>query len=78
MSNTPNPQNRQLPIRQLCARYCISPQTVDRWQEQGLLPQPMRVRRYRYWSELELDRMDAQRERAGVTQAKSSKEDHAA
>ena len=82
MSNTQNPPTRMLPIKPVCDRYGISAQTVDRWLERGLLPEPMRVRRYRYWSESELDefdqkRMDAQRERAGVTQAKSSKEDHA-
>jgi DNA-binding transcriptional MerR regulator len=56
-----------LPIKPVCERYGITAQTVDRWLEQDLLPQPMRVRRYRYWSESELDefdqkRMDTQRE----------------
>src|SRR4051794_22451612 len=82
MSNTQNPPTRMLPIKPVCERYGISAQTVDRWLERGLLPEPMRVRRYRYGSESNLDdfdkkRRDAQRERAGVTKEKSSKKDHA-
>src|SRR4051794_6901820 len=70
-SRTIEPLNRQLPTRAVCARYGIAAQTVDRWLERGLLPEPMRVRRYRYWSEAELDVFD-QRRMAAQRKAQSS------
>jgi hypothetical protein len=32
------------------------PKTIDRWTETGILPQPMRINRYRYWELDELER----------------------
>src|SRR3954454_4143405 len=67
------PKTRRLPSRAVAARYGVSMRTLDRWLDAEILPPPLVINRYRYWAESELDRfdqarMDAQRERARVTQ----------
>lgn len=56
--NSPNTtegtSERMLPMGQMCKRYGVTDRTIDRWLEQGLLPVPMRLNRYRYWRESEL------------------------
>jgi predicted DNA-binding transcriptional regulator AlpA len=50
-----------LPIRGVCNRYNVSERTVDRWTEAGALPQPVCIRRRKYWSEQDLDEHDEAR-----------------
>jgi predicted DNA-binding transcriptional regulator AlpA len=45
-------------------RYGRSDRTIDRWVEDGELPQPIYIRRLRYWDEEELDRRDEARKAA--------------
>jgi predicted DNA-binding transcriptional regulator AlpA len=54
-------QNRKLPTRALCERYGITTRTIDRWVEAGVLPQPFRINRARYWDEAELEAADRAR-----------------
>ncbi len=56
-----DPQNRKLTARSVCERYGIVSKTIDRWTETGILPQPMRINRYRYWDLAELDAFDRAR-----------------
>jgi predicted DNA-binding transcriptional regulator AlpA len=63
----PKPQSRKLPMREMCMRYGVSSRTIDRWLVTGILPQPLRINRYRYWDLAELEvferaRMVAQEE----------------
>jgi predicted DNA-binding transcriptional regulator AlpA len=53
-----NPKNRKLTARALCERYGVVSKTIDRWTETGILPQPMRINRYRYWDLAELEAFD--------------------
>jgi hypothetical protein len=52
---------RLIPIRGVCARYDCSDRTVDRWVEAGELPEPVYIRRRRYWNEEQLNERDAAR-----------------
>ena len=58
-----NPKNRKLTARALCERYGVVSKTIDRWTETGILPQPMRINRYRYWDLAELEAFDHARMR---------------
>ena len=51
----------KLPIRLVRERYRVSSRTIDRWLENGLLPQPMRINRVRYWDLQELEDLDRKR-----------------
>jgi DNA-binding transcriptional MerR regulator len=45
----------------MCARYGVTSRTIDRWLETGVLPQPMRINKVRYWDEAALDAADLAR-----------------
>jgi len=56
---------RKLTTTLLQERYGITDRTIDRWVETGVLPQPMRINKRRYWDleeieQRERDRMAAQ------------------
>ncbi len=55
------PQERMLPMGQVCKRYGVTDRTIDRWLETGILPTPIRINRYRYWRESELIEFERQR-----------------
>jgi hypothetical protein len=61
--NQRKPQRLKLTTRHLCERYGIVSRTVDRWTEARILPEPLRINRYRYW---DLDEVE-QREREGMS-----------
>ena len=48
------PQERMLPMGQICKRYGVTDRTIDRWLERGVLPAPIRINRFRYWRESDL------------------------
>jgi hypothetical protein len=52
---------KKLPSRALCERYGVVPQTIDRWLRTGILPQPMRINKVRYWDLAELEEFDRSR-----------------
>jgi predicted DNA-binding transcriptional regulator AlpA len=52
---------KYLPVRPVAARYGVSDRTVDRWVQDGDLPQPVYIQGRRYWSEEQLDQHDAAR-----------------
>jgi hypothetical protein len=35
--------------RQYAERHGVSTRTVDRWSEDGILPEPIRIRTRKYW-----------------------------
>jgi predicted DNA-binding transcriptional regulator AlpA len=39
----------------LCAHICATPNTVDSWVKEGLLPQPRRVKGKQMWKWAEVD-----------------------
>ena len=49
---------RKLTSRALADRYSVSIRTVERWTEDGILPQPMRIHKVKYWDELEIEQME--------------------
>jgi predicted DNA-binding transcriptional regulator AlpA len=52
---------RMLPMGQVCRRYGVTDRTIDRWLERGILPEPLRINRYRYWRESDLERFERER-----------------
>jgi DNA-binding transcriptional MerR regulator len=54
----------KLQTKHLCERYKVSDRTVDRWVAEGILPQPVRINRYRYWSLDEVESFDRARSQA--------------
>ena len=58
------PSAQKLPIRLMRERYRVSSRTIDRWLENGLLPEPMRINRIRYWDLQELEVLDRERRAA--------------
>lgn len=52
---------RMLPMGLVCKRYNVTDRTVDRWLERGILPEPIRINRYRYWRESDLVRFERER-----------------
>ena len=57
---------RKLTSRALKERYGVVGKTIDRWVEAGILPQPMRINKSRYWDEAELEQVERQRMAAQV------------
>jgi predicted DNA-binding transcriptional regulator AlpA len=57
-------QERLLPLQQMCRRYGISARTIDRWLENGILPQPVWMGKVRFWRLADLQQIE--RERIGV------------
>jgi predicted DNA-binding transcriptional regulator AlpA len=52
---------RKLTSRALQERYGVVDRTIDRWVETGVLPQPMRINKIRYWDLEEIEARDTQR-----------------
>ena len=52
---------RKLTARLLCERYSVTDRTIDRWVASGILPQPMRINRVRYWDETDIEEMERKR-----------------
>ena len=49
---------RKLTSRAVANRYSVSIRTIERWTEDGILPQPMRIHKVKYWDELEIEQME--------------------
>jgi predicted DNA-binding transcriptional regulator AlpA len=53
---------RKLTTRALQKRYNeVADRTIDRWVKAGILPQPMRINKIRYWDEDEVEQYDRER-----------------
>jgi predicted DNA-binding transcriptional regulator AlpA len=63
------PQNCKLQTRALCERYGVTTRTIDRWVETGVLPQPFRINRVRYWHEGDVEAFDQSRATAAASTA---------
>ena len=35
--------------RRIAERFDVSTRTIDRWSEDGVLPEPVRIRGHKYW-----------------------------
>ena len=46
---------------QMCKRYAVTDRTIDRWLKLGILPEPLRINRYRYWRVADLERFERER-----------------
>jgi DNA-binding transcriptional MerR regulator len=51
-------ENRLLPARAVRARYDVCAKTIDRWIEQGVLSEPVRINGRRYWYEHTLEKLE--------------------
>jgi predicted DNA-binding transcriptional regulator AlpA len=47
--------------RVLQQRYGVSDRTIDRWLETGILPEPLRINKVRYWDEAEIETAERKR-----------------
>jgi predicted DNA-binding transcriptional regulator AlpA len=63
---------RLLPMGQMCRRYGVTDRIIDRWLAAGVLPEPIRINRYRYWRLSDLERF----ERAGVSARNTENAEH--
>jgi DNA-binding transcriptional MerR regulator len=52
---------RLLPVGQVCRRYSVTDRTIDRWLERKILPEPIRINRYRYWRVSDLEKFERER-----------------
>jgi predicted DNA-binding transcriptional regulator AlpA len=59
---------RKLRASAVAARYSITVRTVDRWLEAGILPEPLRIHKTRYWDESEIEAMERRHTRAAPQQ----------
>jgi hypothetical protein len=48
-------------MRDLRARFGVCSKTIERWTESGILPQPMRINKLRYWDLGEIEAMERDR-----------------
>jgi DNA-binding transcriptional MerR regulator len=53
--------NKFLNSRMLCERYGVVARTLDRWQETGIIPPPIRINNVKYWDAAQVDQYDEQR-----------------
>lgn len=63
--------SQKLTSRALQQRYGVVDRTIDRWTEAGVLPEPMRINKVRYWDEQEIEQLDRERsaKAIGATEA---------
>ena len=52
---------RKLTSSALAERYSVSVRTIDRWLEDKILPEPMRIHKVRYWDEAEIEQLERER-----------------
>ena len=52
---------RKLTSRALQQRYGVVDRTIDRWTEAGILPEPLRINKIRYWDETEIEKRERER-----------------
>jgi predicted DNA-binding transcriptional regulator AlpA len=52
---------RLLPVRELRKRYNVSTRTLDRWLDDRILPEPVRIRQNRYWRLSDLETLERRR-----------------
>jgi predicted DNA-binding transcriptional regulator AlpA len=70
MSISKDTSERLLPMGALCRRYSVTDRTIDRWLERGILPEPLRINRYRYWRVSDLERFE--REHLSASKAETA------
>ena len=62
MSNDPNESPKAAvplkPTRTIAAENKVCVRTIERWVEQGILPEPMRINNRRYWPEGTMPKAD--------------------
>ena len=49
---------RKLTSKAVAERYDVTIRTVERWTDAGILSQPMRIHKVKYWDELEIEQME--------------------
>jgi predicted DNA-binding transcriptional regulator AlpA len=54
---------KKLQAGAVAARYGKHVRTIDRWVQEGQLPQPFYINGFRYWDAAELDEHDRSRSR---------------
>jgi hypothetical protein len=47
-----------LPARAVATRYDVCMKSLDRWLEEKILPEPVRIRGRRYWYEHDLEKLE--------------------
>jgi DNA-binding transcriptional MerR regulator len=53
-----SPLKKLLPARAVATRYGTCIKTLDRWLEEKILPEPVRIRERRYWYEHDLEKLE--------------------
>lgn len=54
-------KQQKLTKRPVAERYSITPRTVDRWTEEGILPAPIQIKNRRYWDQAEIEKRERDR-----------------
>jgi DNA-binding transcriptional MerR regulator len=80
MSQTTDDANERLvPMAAMRRRYSVTDRTIDRWLASGVLPEPIRINRYRYWRLRDLEAFERNSlKSAGNTVAASTEKNAAA
>jgi DNA-binding transcriptional MerR regulator len=47
-----------LPARKMRARYSTTDRTILRWEREGVLPPPIKIRGRKYWARSDLERLE--------------------
>ena len=58
---TTETSDRLLRMGEVCKRYSVTDRTIDRWLSSGILPEPVRINRWRYWRVSDLEHFEAAR-----------------
>jgi predicted DNA-binding transcriptional regulator AlpA len=53
--------NTSLTTNLLALKAGVVDRTIDRWVGAGVLPQPMRINKIRYWDEAEIEQLERER-----------------
>ena len=51
-------EDELLPARKMRARYSTTDRTILRWEREGVLPPPIKIRGRKYWSKTVLERLE--------------------
>jgi predicted DNA-binding transcriptional regulator AlpA len=79
MSQTTDDINdRLLPMPAMRRRYSVSDRTIDRWLARGVLPEPIRINRYRYWRLRDLEQFERNSLKSGGNTVTADAQDTAA
>jgi hypothetical protein len=64
----PRMRARKYGTRDLATEYGVTTRTIERWREVGILPPPIIINGYSYWTDDDLDELERSRRATSVVQ----------